>query len=699
MNLSLKYILSDNLKHSQLPWWEEKVANGFPLIGEGQIGAFYLPNLLFFKLFSFPLAFNIGYVFSFLIAATGFFLYIRIFINSKIAALFGSLFFSFSAVLFLQITHYNALQSYCLIPLVFYFFEKYFQSKKKIAWFLFLVLICSQQFFIGHIMTSGITIFFMVIYFSFRFKTKSIKSLFTKTSKFFITFIIFFLLASLVQFLPSLEYAINSTRINGLGIQSLSFSLPISALATYVNFNFFGAPNKIAYNLNRFFSLGTNFWESNLYFGVIPIFLIAIGLFLYWRNKKIRLFIFFYFISLFLALGKNSPFYFLYLIPPFNFFRTPSRFIIFMNLFLLLIFSVILELFLREKRKLLINIKIKYFFQTVLFLILSFSFINLIIILYNYHPLVDFNKILKSQVADYLNENYKETFIKNSNKIYSQGNMIIWQSTIINEGWKSPEKYLFLENDLIPYYNAVFKISSANVFPGTFFYPKLEYKFQNLIKKELYDRIINEEKGNFPKLGDKNLFSTVYLTPRSIGSSFIKLIRLKNVRFFITPFNFKDSREIKKIYETKKIFNQQYYLRVYEIVNPYPRFYFSSRHEIDSTEDIFNDLVINKINIIEDKPMKISLEIESSQKAFLIATDSYYPGWNVYLDGKKIEICQVNINQRAILISTGKHILEFRYQPWWHPGALIISLLTYFLMIAYIAKSFILDDYKDNNNL
>ena len=40
MNFSLKSILSQSLKNGEFPYWNWMIGNGFPLIGESQIGAF-----------------------------------------------------------------------------------------------------------------------------------------------------------------------------------------------------------------------------------------------------------------------------------------------------------------------------------------------------------------------------------------------------------------------------------------------------------------------------------------------------------------------------------------------------------------------------------------------------------------------------------------------------------------------------------
>ncbi|MBR2852685.1 MAG: hypothetical protein IKE81_00025, partial [Clostridia bacterium] len=40
-----------------------------------------------------------------------------------------------------------------------------------------------------------------------------------------------------------------------------------------------------------------------------------------------------------------------------------------------------------------------------------------------------------------------------------------------------------------------------------------------------------------------------------------------------------------------------------------------------------------------------------------------YPGWNVYVDGKRETLMEANYLDRAVVVEKGKHIVEFRYEP------------------------------------
>src|SRR3989338_2607191 len=71
------YILAESVKQFQLPFWTPLVHSGFPLVAEGQVGAFYLPNLILCFLLPIQWAYSYMNVVHFLIAGIGTYLYAR----------------------------------------------------------------------------------------------------------------------------------------------------------------------------------------------------------------------------------------------------------------------------------------------------------------------------------------------------------------------------------------------------------------------------------------------------------------------------------------------------------------------------------------------------------------------------------------------------------------------------------------------
>ncbi|UCD55970.1 MAG: YfhO family protein, partial [Candidatus Hydrogenedentota bacterium] len=55
-------------------------------------------------------------------------------------------------------------------------------------------------------------------------------------------------------------------------------------------------------------------------------------------------------------------------------------------------------------------------------------------------------------------------------------------------------------------------------------------------------------------------------------------------------------------------------------------------------------------------------------------TDSYYPGWNAFVDGMRRPVWRANSLFRAVEVPPGVHTLIFRYQPASVRWGIVISL-------------------------
>ncbi len=85
------------LKTGSLPYWVPQVANGFPLVAEGQVGTYYLPHLLMYGLLPFFAAYTWGIVLHVLAGGVGSYVYgQRTGLTKEASALFALL-FSFSS--------------------------------------------------------------------------------------------------------------------------------------------------------------------------------------------------------------------------------------------------------------------------------------------------------------------------------------------------------------------------------------------------------------------------------------------------------------------------------------------------------------------------------------------------------------------------------------------------------------------------
>jgi uncharacterized membrane protein YfhO len=65
----------------------------------------------------------------------------------------------------------------------------------------------------------------------------------------------------------------------------------------------------------------------------------------------------------------------------------------------------------------------------------------------------------------------------------------------------------------------------------------------------------------------------------------------------------------------------------------------------------------------------------AAQNAFLVLSDTYFPGWKAYVDGKEERIYRANYAFRAIPIRAGAHKVEFTYKPLSFKLGAVITLL------------------------
>ncbi len=65
----------------------------------------------------------------------------------------------------------------------------------------------------------------------------------------------------------------------------------------------------------------------------------------------------------------------------------------------------------------------------------------------------------------------------------------------------------------------------------------------------------------------------------------------------------------------------------------------------------------------------------AARRSLLVLTDVHFPGWKATLDGKPVDIEQVDYLLRGVVVPAGRHTIEFRYEPVsWRIGW-IVSLL------------------------
>jgi hypothetical protein len=79
--------------------------------------------------------------------------------------------------------------------------------------------------------------------------------------------------------------------------------------------------------------------------------------------------------------------------------------------------------------------------------------------------------------------------------------------------------------------------------------------------------------------------------------------------------------------------------------------------------------------IVSESNNRVGLHVRTKENAFLVLSDTYFPGWKAYLDGNPVKIFRANYNFRAVSVPPGKHEVKFVYHPVSIKLGLVVTLL------------------------
>ncbi len=89
-------------------------------------------------------------------------------------------------------------------------------------------------------------------------------------------------------------------------------------------------------------------------------------------------------------------------------------------------------------------------------------------------------------------------------------------------------------------------------------------------------------------------------------------------------------------------------------------------------------LGVRGVPVVYDGWNSVSLRVEAPGPALLVLSDTYYPGWQAFVDGVPVPLLRANYAFRAVALSGGAHEVVFRYAPAsfaWGGRISLISLI------------------------
>lgn len=705
-----KYFSIHELIRGSLPFWNPYSFSGNTHFSNLQSGVFYPLNIFFF-VFPFPTAWSVYIISQPLLACVFTYLFLRGIGLSKLASTFGGIVFSFSGFMTVWMEYGNLGSTFLWLPLALFMIQSYIYIPK--LWKLEVIALT----FIISILAGYIQLFIYLYLLSFVFALYVLyreKKLHDGRIIFFLAaaFVVPYILAAFIL-LPLAESFLNSARSSYTFHQLSERLIPLKNLITIVIPDFFGNP------ATRNYWLKGTYIERVSYVGMVPllfvllaciqraqrytVFFIIVALLSYisaldlFMVKIIHglgipilsttvpsriLSVFCFALSVLAAIGfdwyinskKNNalftPFLFLAGIIAaswiFVIFQHESQFaitkrnLVLPSIFLFLsLFTILSGRFISKKY--------------AIYAFLAFSIIDL---LYFFHKITPFSpKAFIYPKTEVVSELQK---IQGIDRTWGYGNAFLEAELSLQEKIYSPDGYdpLFSKpygefislskNGRVP---SEIKRADVTIAPG---FGEKDLK-SNRYRKRILDLlgvkyILNKTSPARSAYADTNTF------PES-------------------AYSLKWNKGEWQIYENKgalpRLFLVSSYL-VYRTPAAFERLFFS---DLNLSETVMTDEKvypepthgqIKQVRLLTYEPTFIQAKTYADSNTLLFLSDTYYPGWKAYVDGKMQKIYRANYAFRAIPLQKGAHTVELTFIPASFTLGIVISFIACVLLLAYI---------------
>ncbi len=337
-HLPLHEVYRQALLAYRLPWWISRVGSGYPLVAEGQLGAFYPINILLFRFFSTNTALSLSMLLHSFLAGIGTYLLVYTYTRSRGASLFSALSFSLSGFLITHIITVNLFMTASLFPWAVLFYLK-LTRKPSIGTTVKLVFIFTMQILAGYIPLFFYSIVTLLVLGILQAGKNFRKQMLFLCLLAFATALAVAL--SAVQIVPTWELFHETIRQKAL-------SLPEATLFSFAKEGTLSLLGKVdswdpvtvmPQHAGGFLQVASPY-AYYAYLGILPIILLPLGILWACKQRESVPLIFLGIWIFLMVLGKDTPVFalFWHLVPGMKYFRYSIHFLIFLD-FLLAVFG------------------------------------------------------------------------------------------------------------------------------------------------------------------------------------------------------------------------------------------------------------------------------------------------------------------------------------------------------------------------
>jgi len=703
----IKSYAIDLIKNSESLLWNPLMFGGYPLFANFQI-ALLSPITLLYLFLPKISAWTIQIMTQPFLAMCFSYLFLREMKLSKLGSVLGSIVYAFSGFNIIWMEWGAHGQTSSFIPLILYATSKYI-TESKIRWGALLSLGICLQIVSGYpqllVYTACAVVLFVFIYLRDLINLKVLFNLFI--------FSLLGILATSIQLIPAMELLRESQRIT----ENLSYDLIYLPWQNWINFlapDYFGN-----HATGNYWGIG-NYTNVVGYTGIVPLGLSIISFFSVRKNKFAKYLILLLVFSLLFSFPFPWTKYLYSLNLPAIGASSLTRILILTNLSIAYLSAIGFDLISKKVLK-------KYILSGILLIVILSILIVLSFIKYNS---VDSRYLisLKNLVIPFLLslsllittiylvwiKKYRNLILifivaMSTFELFRFGwkytpfskTSLVYPSTPIIDNLKSDKSlYRVHFGEVIPMNMwTTYGLSSLSGYDAV--YPLLTSKFIAATNSNLTSTGPIGRHGSFDNF-ESRLFDLVnnkyLLTLKRNGKGEPRISGIIPKKYNLSKFRpiFEDGSVA--ILENKSSLPRIFFVSDWEVVKDDervlptlvdPQFNISKKIIISEDFDKFTQSKFtskSEIKNIVYTSGKISFDISSDSNGFIFMSDTYYPGWEAYVDSRLTKIYKADYVFRAIPVEKGSHNILFIYNPKsFRMGKLIsiLSILTLILILIY----------------
>jgi hypothetical protein len=91
----------------------------------------------------------------------------------------------------------------------------------------------------------------------------------------------------------------------------------------------------------------------------------------------------------------------------------------------------------------------------------------------------------------------------------------------------------------------------------------------------------------------------------------------------------------------------------------------------------------SRVEFVEYRGTEVVLHVRTDRPGLLVLSDTYYPGWEAFVDGKARPIHPTNLALRSVFLEPGRHEVRFVFAPTPFRAGAAISLLALAGLVAF----------------